>query len=1140
MECPNCGLEIDKNALACPNCKKVFKIICPSCKTVNEQNICKKCGEILVSKCIKCGKINLSKDKNCPKCGYPTAYSAIAGDSLTDKFAVLKIEFPNSNIIKDKLGSNKLYNKFKTNFDYMIVKFLQSQGLRRQIYKGDIYVIRFNKTYTLKSSADTAIKTVIELINLFARLNVKLLNRTSTVLKCNLTIMQKSANGNPDDISTGYRVNMLGQNSNLAIKTLDSIQILTDDDFYEFYNLDYKLEGLDSAPVNGKMKRFYEINLKEFIKVSDFIEEDSEENESEEIPDFIQNAIENQENTQCYNPNINDDLYNIDLINFEEVNCKFESVENIRILEKIKENLKKNPKSITTIRGEDIYQPYTIKLLSVVNELEVYQNIIPITCNNDMQFTPYSFFRELISTVFEYCTSQKLFSENDFSMFENTNSSDIVKDLINLSQRDMKDIYETRSKYFNIFLDLFRAIPNTLLYIENFEKIDNSSLFVLTQLFEHFEDLEVSYLISYDKNYALHKNSPFLLSMPHYNEINLIPASFDTIISEDYDFYKNVLNDFYFQKVAKYDKGSILFLDFVIQYLIELGIYSIQDDSLLMINAKTAVIPSSVGRLIQRRLNLIKNKNILKFLTMCILLGTRIDIKTAQSFGFENWEEIANQLYERGFLYFYNNCIYFSNYNILKQNLLGIISQKDLKEIAKDLYEQTFIEEFASPVKAFLYEILNEHQKVIFEWEKLANINLSMGDFSSYINCSQKILDALDKYATDWSNEDLEKYKVSLYENISGNMFDYNPKYSSKIAQQTLNCLGKDSDKKKFIEFCTKMIQGSVNHGEFLSAQNLTHKVLSVMEDVSINPNAENFDFNYLLISILRIKILFNMGEYNECISLGYNILNVLDSEKIEKIDIHPAFKDELIDNILQCIAFIALSNIILLKEDVEEFLKISKTLFDFVPEEYSIFVELQNLIRSKEVNLSQDLTGKNIFAEIFYHIIKAFIEYPDKPRNFAGEIYKAKIASQCVNLINFELFTDLLIGYSYTKLNYFKKASSILTEVEKTAKEKGLLPITHICAYIMSILNIKQYKYDVAYGLLANSDIQMDKKPISEYFVLLNKFNMYKVLICKGFEQQAQICLEQAEQIIKRYNLNINLNIDIEKIMKENQGVDS
>ena len=32
------------------------------------------------------------------------------------------------------------------------------------------------------------------------------------------------------------------------------------------------------------------------------------------------------------------------------------------------------------------------------------------------------------------------------------------------------------------------------------------------------------------------------------------------------------------------------------------------------------------------------------------------------------------------------------------------------------------------------------------------------------------------------------------------------------------------------------------------------------------------------------MKILFNIGAYGDCLDIGYNVLNVLDSEKINSI----------------------------------------------------------------------------------------------------------------------------------------------------------------------------------------------------------------------------------------------------------------
>jgi hypothetical protein len=128
------------------------------------------------------------------------------------------------------------------------------------------------------------------------------------------------------------------------------------------------------------------------------------------------------------------------------------------------------------------------------------------------------------------------------------------------------------------------------------------------------------------------------------------------------------------------------------------------------------------------------------------------------------------------------------------------------------------------------------------------------------------------------------------------------------------------------------------------------------------------------------------------------------------------------------------------------------------------------------------------------------------------------------------------MIGYAYVELNSFVKSSAILSKIVKYANLKGMHAISHIAWYIMSILYIKEGKFDIAYGVLNNSDIQMEKNGItSNYMTMLNKVNMYKVLMCTNSTEQAQICMNQASYIVQKYGLNFNLNIDIKKILKEN-----
>lgn len=1147
MECPKCGAEIDKSAMVCPNCKKVLKIVCPVCRTVNTKNTCRKCGEILVVKCAKCGKINLTKHPKCVKCGYSTEKSAIIGESNTDDFAVLKIEFPNMDVIRAKLGSNQLLTKFKTNIDNMILNYMSSIGVRRQVLKDGTYVIRFNNVYTISASANSAIMSSIELANMFTKLNVKLIRKKGVGLKCNLTIMKRNSEDDPYNVSTGFQADMIQIADDIGAKALGYFQLTTDEDCYEYYNEKYKLETLNSVLVNGKMKQFYQIDLNEFIKINEFIQNASEivSDEDVEVPKFVQSALIDQEKitkqTLDDEHNVSEDeLYSGELINFDEVNCAFFRTENIRILDNVVDVLQEVPRGILAIKGSNMYQPYTLRLLSTVEETGIYNDIIPITCHDEMKYAPYSFFQELISTIFEYAVSQKLFDTNDFSMFNNIDSSGLVKDLITSSQREMKNFEETRDEYFQVFARLMEAIPNSLIYIENFEKVDSSSMLALGQLFDQFDEFNVSYLITYDKDYSLHKENHFLLSRGYYTEITLKPSPFEGIIKSNKDFYKNVLNDFYFQRIAKYACGSTLFLDFAIQYLLESGVYSLTQYSIVMVNPKTIIIPSSLSQLMKRRLNLLKDDaRAIKFLTMAVLLGTRIDEKTLGTFGFAQWKTIADKLADMGYIYFYHNSMYFSNYALIRENLLDILKPEELKSIAKELLEIAFVEGMASPVRAELYEILELNEQVIFEWESLANINLSMGDFSSYLNCSGEIIKCLDKYASNWSQEELSQYKKSIYENISNNMFEYEPNETRDIAEKTLKSLKDNNNITSFIELGTKMIQGAFYNGQYLYALNLTHKVLSVMDGVSLDPTAENFSLHFLVLSIVHVKILFNIGAYDDCLDIGYNILNALDSGKINNIQFTMITIDELKIMLVECIACIAISDIVSMKEDVNEFLDISSKLFDFIPQEFSLFVQLQNLLKGENVQLPPKPPEDNIYTISIYHIIKAYAYFRNNPTEFAKEVYKTKLIAKDMGLYKFELFSDLLIGYSYAKLNSFKKASAIVYRVIMDAKEHGMNSIEHIGWYVMSILDIAQGKFDIAYGVLNNSTIFMEKTQISEYLTMLDKVNMYKVLMASKEPEKAQICMNQAVLIVQKYGLNINLNIDIEKLMVENQNAE-
>lgn len=1133
MECPKCGLEIDDKAMVCPNCKKVLKLACPICKTINTNNTCKKCGYVIITKCHNCGKINQTIGKKCKKCGFDTEKSVIMNESNTDDFVMLTIDFPNMDEMKTHLGSAKLLNKFKVNLDKIIADYTKSIGLRRQLI-GKTYVIRCDKDYTFSSSAATAVKTAIELLNRITAMNCKLSQKKNASIRCNMFLLKRSIDADPNDYQSGFNISLLNQNAKTKeTKILNTFQVLTDDEVSDAIDAEYKISPLNSVMINDEMVMFYEVDLREFVKV-EYPEE--EEEQEIEIPNFVQNMLVEQDKLdgQALNnldsPGDPDAIYDIETINFDEINCEFMRTENIDVLFHILNKFQTIPKGILAIKTAELYKPYSLKVLNAAADTGKFNNIISLTCYDEMKYSPYSFFRDLVSAIFEYTVSQKLFFQNDFSMFASVDPDGLIRDLITLQQRGNDNTEDTRYVYFDIFLTLLQIIPKTLIFIEDFDKIDASSYDVLKFLFEAFEQLDISFLITYDKDFSLHKDCHFLLSKPYYTEISLKPTPFEKMIEENKIYYRNILSNFYFQRIAKYSCGSILFIDIAIQYLIESGVYAADDDSIEMINPKTIIIPSNLDRLVARRLNLLQDDAAaMKFLTSVVLLGTRIDMGTIESLGYENVNEIIENLTNMGFMYQYNNCIYFPNYNLLRNNLLTTISKIYLKEVAEELFEKVFNPDMPSPVKAYLYGLLEDYDNERLQWEQLAQVNLSLGDFSSYLNCTNKILQILDKNTDPDCQEEIDTYKLQLYENISNNLYEYVPDKTSEIAEVTLKNLEKSTDVEKIIVLCNKMINGSLYAGNYTHALELTHKVLSLIPPSSLNPADGNFNSYFFLMSMLHIQILFNIGALVDALDVGYKVLNVINRETIDSLKPDYMSKEDFVGFITDSVGYVALANVLLLVGNVQEFLKIVRTDLDFIPKSYDIFITLQDLLHGVKTHPSvQQIDANDRFGGVILHIINAFVNFTGDYKMFAEDIYRAKVLAKDNRLHQLELFSDLLIGYAYLQLESYKKADAIVYQIIKATNGNGMTTLLYVAWYVMSELHLRQNKYDVAFGIVNNSLIQLEKNnTTSEYLLMLFKYNMFKILMYKKQPDKAEICMGHAQYIAQKYGINFEFDAD-------------
>ena len=1117
MRCPKCGINIADDALSCPNCKKVLKLKCPICGSINTTNTCQECGYIIISKCHQCGKINPTIQGKCSKCGFDTNVSAILNESNIEEFACATIDFPNMEEMKTVFGARHLYEKFKQRINSLIYDFSKSKGLKRGVF-GNTYVIRFNKDYTYSSSANNAVRTSIELLNLITQMNAKLTKAKDAQLKCNIAIIKRDVYSFNDDYKSGININLIYKGISQS-KLLKNLQLLVDGSVYEVIGKNYPLESIGMTRAKNKDLLFWELDLTNYI-VTEEVEEENQDDTQIIIPSIIEDDKETLETE--------DSIYDIEGINFDEIHCSFKKEITQGLASSVAQMLLSHQKSITVIKGKREYFPRTYEVIEKIKQNKIFDNISKITCTTEQKYKPYGFFNDLISGLYGFSTTGKHKNTNNFQTLAKFDTNGYLQKMINLSPIETEHPEEVRKALFETFTQLLQSKQKYLLVIENIEKIDDSSFELLKMLIRNLEKYDISYLIFANKDYCLHKEAHFLLSKREYTEITLKPTPIKTLIEVNSGLCKNVLNTFYMQKISKNTKGSQMYFMQALIHLMDLGIFTIEEGSLVQAKTETALFPTTLDELIQRRLNYIKqlDENIFRLFVSMMLVGPQIDIMTIKYFNNPNVDDYLKYLDSKGFIYNANGVIQIQNYELYIDNALKIMTTEEINAIANYLILYFFKENDVHPVLAKLYSIVNSSKNEFVQWENLSNINRSLGDFSAYFSCSKRFLRLLKSEINESSAKSFDEYQTEIYENIANLLYKYTP---TKIADITNNILenyqAKPNDKRALSLF-NKILQGCLISSNYRQALLMAQKILASTEDTSANPKSPTFNVHSLIISLQKIEILFNLGELEECTNLGEIIFKNLIGVNLEDIKPKTLSLKNFSDLITDASGYVILSKILQLKSDISQFCEIAENVIRPLPSGYRLFLELDKLIHGKQTTVN-DVTEEefsNKFSAPLYNIISAFSKLKNKDEEtFAEEIYRAKLNAKEYNMSQIELFCDLMIGKTYTKLGKYNKASTILNSVMETSQKSGMKNLYYVSVYCMADLYTMNNNIDTAYGLVANTIIELEQNSNSNPYILMIFKSIYaKILKIKKENNQAEICLNQAIQIAKTYGINI------------------
>lgn len=1041
MECPKCGSNIKDSLTVCPICNKVIALKCPNCNSLGENPICQKCGFTILVKCAKCSKISPVKNNICSKCGFPLTTSLAYQECESDEFASINISFGALKNIKKILKSQELYSKFLFKLKNLLFAQIKNFDCKTIIY-GDIFTVNLNKELSLSTSASKAIRLALKIINAYIDLNSKIMEELGINLNLTLTITQKNAENLQKMIDYKNNVKILSTPAKNK-KYLKGLQIILDQYIWEEVQKDYKTDSLFSIEHNGQSIMFYEILLDSYVLPPNVenIEENTitvtpvqiTQNNSQE--DFSsENSFEI--NTKCsfYKADATNLFDTLDLINFNS-GGKIISIK---------------PEKFSNLQESSILEYFTNKNL----------NILRVNCSERLNYKPWGFFIELFKEYFNlpfhnnYIDLQKI-GEKDIQKYKPIFNLILEKPLKALTPED------ARYAYFEIWNKFLSTLKNTIIIINDFDYIDDTSMQVLEFYFDKFKNITPNFIFTNTKQESLHSKIKKLLHTECYSEILLKNTSIDSCLSTLKSDATDFIQSFYYEKIKENFKGSYLYFINALEFLKETGVLIDFGNKLLIKNNKSVILPTTLNSLLKARLkNISKNQDISLILAITAILRGRVDLNTLKKLEIENLDKNIDFILETGFVDLKNKILTFNNYGELlpiinssiKKDAEIFLSKKILTCISKGLDDTSL---------AFCMETLSAFKEEYLTLWKNSQFAIKTGDYDAYLKNCIKFLSLLENVDLQIPKEDIDRNKKDVYNNILMFLYSYAPEKIYDIENILLIDAIEKEDNANIVKLSNLMLQGALISGNYTDALSLLHNILSRLQEPQLIVNGA-INTKFLLLSLINVEILYNIGDFKQCCEIMENILSALQPEIMEKIKPASFSTDSFITHILESARIAAIAKLQLMDNKLDEFFNSVKTATGKDLPEKDCIIAIKDFLANK-VYTTGNIEEYSAYSKIIFLILQEFNNLENDYKKFAKNVYQARLLALETHQHDIVFLCDLFIAYAYMQSNETKKAEKIFEDVLNTASKKAMFNVILVSKYLLAELRLKQDKKDDA-----------------------------------------------------------------------------
>ena len=340
-------------------------------------------------------------------------------------------------------------------------------------------------------------------------------------------------------------------------------------------------------------------------------------------------------------------------------------------------------------------------------------------------------------------------------------------------------------------------------------------------------------------------------------------------------------------------------------------------------------------------------------------------------------------------------------------------------------------------------------------------------------------------------------------------LYNYSPEKIYAIENVLLIDAMNENNDEKIVKLSNLMLQGALIASNYTDALTLLHNILTRMPNPTLVVDG-NINTKFLLLSLVNIEILFNIGDFAQCVDVAKDLLGILQPTVIEKIKPVSFSTNLFIGHMLETFRLAAFAKLFLMDEGLDDLFQAIKASLNTELPDKDCILAIRDFLNGQRFSPS-NIESSTAFAKVIYLILQEFEQHSDDYKTFAQNIYQAKLLAADLHQIQLEMFCDLLIAYSYANIGITKKAEIIYNDILEKAENSAIFNILTLARYFIAKLQISESKQDEAL-LIINDTLALLQKYNNQSKIIYILFEKLFIDLVKN-EEFSSIDIESEEQ---------------------------